>query len=119
MLGGQKADRAALENDKKIDIYALAMIAFECACPGRLFPNMSRDDIVKNVMMGVRPQFEEGVVGAVGSEYQALVRQCWSQNPESRPTALYVVERIESLFLTLPSSSDITSKSSDISSVHR
>ena len=96
--------RAATEADKKIDIYAFAMIAFECACPGHLFPRMSRDEIGNSVIMGVRPSFSDSIVS---DEYQSLVHQCWSQNPDTRPTALNIVERIESLFLSLASSSSV------------
>lgn len=80
-----------------VDVYSFSIIAYEVVSGKEPFSEGGRPsklmELVRKVTAGTRPEFPEGVT----DKMMKLITDCWSQNPEERPS-------FEEIFKTLSSS---------------
>ena len=69
---------------KAADIYSFGMIMWEMTSGVPAFHNIPHDfPLSLNVCKGIRPEIIEGTM----PEYVELMKKCWDNDPEKRPTA--------------------------------
>ncbi len=92
----------------KSDVYAFAMVMHELLYPENSFPWASvysggKVDtisflIIESVNRGERPKLLDS---DYESSYCKLMRKAWSQDPNYRPNASYLKEKIEDIYLVI------------------
>jgi hypothetical protein len=101
---------------EKSDIYAYGMVLWEIATRKMPYENVANSNIIINaVLAGRRPQMPEETVNPADplpTSYKELIRVCWFQAPEKRPTAK---EAIETLEIDNPTTSSTSSTSNSSS----
>ncbi|GBC14535.1 kinase-like domain-containing protein [Rhizophagus irregularis DAOM 181602=DAOM 197198] len=76
---------------KAADIYSFGMIMWEMTSGIPVFHNVPHDlNLSLNICRGIRPEIIEGMM----PEYVELMKRCWDNDPEKRPTA----EELEQFF---------------------
>jgi len=73
------------------DIYAFAILSYELICNRPAWQNVSMS-LMDSVRHGLRPAFPQGVDKIL----ENLIKECWHENPESRPTANMVLAALNS-----------------------
>jgi serine/threonine protein kinase len=69
---------------KAADIYSFGMIMWEMTSGVSAFHDISHDfHLSLNICRGIRPEIVEGTM----PEYIELMKRCWDNDPEKRPTA--------------------------------
>ena len=66
----------------KSDVYSFAIVAYEIVSNQDPYKGMRCNDILNNVVYNRRPKFPE----FVPKKIQDLISECWSHNPEERPS---------------------------------
>ena len=77
--------------DNSIDVYAYGMILYEMATKETPFSNMKQVQIAANVLKGKRPQLPS----TVPENLQGLIKRCWAQNRNERPSMHQIVAELE------------------------
>ncbi|QRW26820.1 Tyrosine kinase domain protein [Rhizoctonia solani] len=89
------------ENSKAADIYALGMTILEAMTGSIPYVEVPNEIVVmRKITEGTLPPRPEAHIPI--SCYRAstlwhLMNQCWSRNPQTRPTAIQVQERVSQL----------------------
>ena len=86
-----KTTRFQDQKDKPIDVYAFAMTLYEVIMQQIPWANIDPNQVYKRVLEGDRPQIIEEKLQDI-PKIVNLVRQCWAQDPASRPTFKQIVE---------------------------
>ena len=69
---------------KAADIYSFGIIMWEMTSGVSAYHNIPHDlNLSLNVCRGIRPEIIEGTM----PEYVELMKRCWDNDPEKRPTA--------------------------------
>ena len=69
---------------KAADIYSFGMIMWEMTSGIPVFHNIPHDlNLSLNICKGIRPEIIEGTM----PEYVELMKRCWDNDPEKRPSA--------------------------------
>ena len=77
---------------KEADVYAFAHIVFEIMTGEIAFEKFNQYQILQKVAIeGYRPTIKKDVPKA----YKELIKSCWSQNPDERPTFDQIVENLK------------------------
>lgn len=77
-----------------VDVYSYAMTLYEMVEGISPFPQMSKDEILDRIgIKGQRPKLNDANNPA---PLLALIRKCWCQNPENRPTFDEIFEEFAS-----------------------
>jgi serine/threonine protein kinase len=80
---------------KAADIYSFGMIMWEFTSFQLPFSERPHDiDLAFNICDGLRPKPIEGTPPC----YVALMQQCWNSDPKERPTAEYIVNKLQDWF---------------------
>lgn len=84
---------------KGVDVYAFSMIAYELLTDKEPYfdlqnnnKNPSLEDLWNRICQGTRPKFTENVP----EKMIKLISQCWSQNPEERPSFSEIFQQLTS-----------------------
>lgn len=89
-----------------VDVYAFAILAYEIVTGKEPFSDKGKtagfNTIMKKITTGGRPEFTEGVQ----DNMKELITQCWSQNPNDRPSFDTIFEKLSSEFTFLDESVD-------------
>lgn len=88
-LLGSDADRLT----EKSDVYSLAMIITEVLSGVSTFLGHNTTAVMIRVTTGARPRRQQHP--NISDEIWGLVEICWRQNPDERPKAIDVLERLE------------------------
>jgi len=85
--------------DEKTDIYALANMIWSLLSNERIFQDVDFKELPAKIKNGLRPNVTklEGYPQTVAE----VLLECWAMTPEYRPTARYVVARIEEAFSSM------------------
>jgi len=76
---------------EKVDIYSFAICLYELETQIVPFEDLGFDDLVKFVGHGKRPDIPATCPGPMAN----LIKQCWSGDPQQRPSFNEVVEHLE------------------------
>jgi serine/threonine protein kinase len=82
--------------DFKGDVYAFSILAFEIFSATTPFPDAA--DPADLIRIGERPEIPE----TIPAVFAWLIKQCWAQNPDSRPSFEWIVEALNSDNFLLP-----------------
>jgi len=80
-------DSLPVQQSNASDIYAFAILSYELICSRPAWQNISMC-LLDCVHSGFRPAFPQGVV------LEELIKECWNENPDLRPTASTVLEAL-------------------------
>lgn len=76
---------------QKSDVYAFAITVYEIITKEILFEGKNDSNILYHVSeMNKRLSFD----GNVDKNYINLIKECWSKNPEKRPTFLQILRKL-------------------------
>jgi len=82
----------------KADVFSFAMVAFEVAFRHVPFENLDAHQVARQTMAGIRPGMEEDFPELeVPEGMLEIIRSCWHQEPESRPSFQEIRISIEEL----------------------
>lgn len=73
------------------DVYAYSMIAYELILNKEPFKGETTNSIFNKVSQGIRPKFSE----QIGDSYKNLIKKCWSQDPDKRPSFEEIVKELK------------------------
>ena len=79
--------------NKTSDIYAFAILSYEVVCCKSAWSNVSLT-LIDSVQNGIRPSFPPNVDTTLSS----LIKECWLQDPESRPIATAILQVLDNYF---------------------
>eukprot|EP00505_MAST-04D_sp_SCG-Rhode-Island_P002845 Stramenopile-MAST_4_protein_2845 len=82
--------------DQKCDVYSFAIVIWEIFTREAVWGNLeSNDNILLAVTQGRRPPLDEGkYVELYGGDLLDILKRCWEQDPDDRPTFVEVVESL-------------------------
>ncbi|KAF7346610.1 Protein kinase domain-containing protein [Mycena sanguinolenta] len=79
------------QNDSRSDVFAFAIVAYELLTGKLPFHELPREGaVIAALLAGSRPSPTEDIHPVLW----ALIQDCWEEQPEMRPTAAQVVERL-------------------------
>ena len=99
--------------DKKVDVYSYAITMYEVLTESQAWKDESKDLIVPNVIMGVRPVIPEAKL----KEYESypsmldVILIGWDGNPDRRPLFHEILDMISRDFYSLSRNPETTSSS--------
>ena len=76
---------------KASDVYAFSLILYEIMTKEIPFSGLNFYHLMKNVPIGFRPSFNE----QINSTYENLIKRCWSNEPNERPTFEEIVNELK------------------------
>lgn len=79
------------EYTKAGDVYAFGIIVYEIMMAQRAYNDFDLFKLYKSVINGERPPIDN----FVPLPYQELIKKCWSQDPETRPTFEQIVDELQ------------------------
>ena len=94
------------EKAKKIDVYSYSMVVFEIMMGIHCWDKILPPDFAQKVMGGMRPHIPESVLNFCGEDrIEArqitaiidLMKECWANDPEARPSFSQILERLNEL----------------------
>ena len=74
----------------EIDVYSFGMTMYEIINNRMSYPKWNVAQIIGGVIEGKRPEFDETFPGC----YRKLIKKCWSQKPEDRPTFEEIINEL-------------------------
>lgn len=77
---------------KASDVYAFGMLLYEMMTLKAPFEKLTIPQICNKVASGERPE----LIDSIEEPYKSLIEQCWSQNPNERPTFAQIIEELQS-----------------------
>ena len=94
------------EIDKKIDIYAFAILLYELVTRDMAWSNLAPPGVIYNVKSGKRPPITEAELEdkslrkkvKENNEIANLIVQSWDQDPQKRPSADSLHREFQDLF---------------------
>lgn len=78
----------------KADVFSFAIVVYEVVCRHMAFEDMDADQAGQVIASGGRPSETEFTSEDTPQELLALMKACWSQDPEERPTFSEIEERL-------------------------
>lgn len=87
----------------KSDVFSFGVLLWEIQCPKPAVPwaGMSPLEVRSKVLAGGRPHLDDSQGNLLGAEFAALIKQCWAELPDDRPTMAAVVTKLEELKTTV------------------
>lgn len=85
------------EYTTKADVFSFAMVAFEVTFRHVPFERLDAHQVARQTVAGIRPEIEEVAIDEVPAGILDIIRECWHQDPESRPSFQEVRQKIEAL----------------------
>mmetsp|Transcript_142495 Transcript_142495/g.355164 ORF Transcript_142495/g.355164 Transcript_142495/m.355164 type:complete len:305 (+) Transcript_142495:57-971(+) len=85
------------EYTTKADVFSFAMVAFEVAFRHVPFERLDAHQVARQTVAGIRPDFEEVAADEAPAGILDIIRECWHQEPERRPSFQEVRQKIELL----------------------
>ena len=100
-------DQSSLKNGrptKQSDCYALAMVIYEVLSGQAPFASFNHYVVMRKVMEGERPERPEGAAGVwFTDDIWRTLDQCWTAQPEGRPSISAVLECLDRVSREPPS----------------
>jgi serine/threonine protein kinase len=96
--GSHSLGRALVNFEDRADVYAFALLLWELAHQRRSFEGMTGLGACRSACRGDRPTIE---LPPNYNAIVALIRECWAQRPEERPSMSTVLERLETCMQAL------------------
>lgn len=78
--------------NNKVDVYAYAMIIYEIFTLEKPFAKLSEFALMRTIMNNQRPHFPDD---STSEEFIQIIKKCWSQDPDERPTFEEICEELE------------------------
>lgn len=86
------------EYTTKADVFSFAMVAFEVAFRHVPFERLDATQVARQTMMGIRPDMEDDYDSEEAPpQILDIIRECWHQEPEQRPSFAEVRQKVEAL----------------------
>lgn len=85
------------EYTTKADVFSFAMVAFEVAFRHVPFERLDAHQVARQTVAGIRPDFEEAGAGEAPPGILDIIRECWHQDPEMRPSFQEIRQKVEGL----------------------
>ncbi|RHZ59693.1 hypothetical protein Glove_362g68 [Diversispora epigaea] len=83
---------------KKSDIYSVGILMWEVITGETSFDDYEHDlELTLDIVKGFRPKIYE----FIPHEYTILIKQCWDANPNNRPDVSTILEKMDSLIMSL------------------
>jgi serine/threonine protein kinase len=96
--GSLSLGRTLVNFEDRADVYAFALLLWELAHQRRSFEGMTGLGACRSACRGDRPTIE---LPPNYNAIVALIRECWAQRPEERPSMSTVLERLEACMQAL------------------
>jgi hypothetical protein len=96
--GSHSLGRTLVNFEDRADVYAFALLLWELAHQRRSFEGMTGLGACRSACRGDRPTIE---LPPNYNAIVALIRECWAQRPEERPSMSTVLERLETCMQAL------------------
>mmetsp|Transcript_115909 Transcript_115909/g.332860 ORF Transcript_115909/g.332860 Transcript_115909/m.332860 type:complete len:294 (+) Transcript_115909:134-1015(+) len=82
----------------KADVFSFAMVAFEVAFRHVPFETLDAHSVARKTMAGMRPDMDDDIeLGEAPEGLLDVIRACWHQEPEQRPSFAEVRQHVEAL----------------------
>merc|ERR1711974_267070 len=80
----------------KADVFSFAMVAFEVVFRQVPFERLDAHQVARHTLAGIRPDMDDASSdGAAPPEMLDVIRACWHQEADQRPSFVEVRQRIE------------------------
>lgn len=86
----------------KADIFSFAMVAFEVVFRHVPYENLDAHQVARQTLAGQRPDLEEFPEVKVPAAVLDIIRACWQQEPEDRPSFLQIRGQCAELATSVP-----------------
>jgi serine/threonine protein kinase len=96
--GSHSLGRTLVNFEDRADVYAFALLLWELTHQRRSFEGMAGLGACRSACRGDRPTIE---LPPNYNAIVALIRECWAQRPEERPSMSTVLERLETCMQAL------------------
>merc|ERR1711974_586928 len=82
----------------KADVFSFAMVAFEVVYRHVPFGRLDAHQVARHTMAGIRPDTDDALPdGEAPPGMLGIIRDCWHQEADQRPSFIEVRQRIEDL----------------------
>ena len=109
LLPNYSTNALPVRPNKASDLYAFAILSYEVVCCKSAWFNVSMT-LIDSVQNGFRPSFPT----IVDATLYNLIRECWLQDPESRPIATAILQVLDNYFETLQKDKQVSPLPNDI-----